>query len=128
MTARFRPEGDRKPRAARFRSDPPPGVPPSLYYRDMLVALPKTVAALITSNVWALVRQELGSNEAVAEWLADVVARRGASVLLHLGDRTIAIGPGTREQLLGFVGVHHGWLEDAFGPIARVDPFGEDVA
>jgi hypothetical protein len=120
VSARFRPEGHRGSQVAKFRTDPPPGVRASTYYATMLTALPKTIAALLTENVLRLVRQDLGDYEAVAEWLAEVVQRRGAPVMVHVGDRTLALGPGSTEHLLGHIGVMHEVLEAEFGPIARV--------
>ena len=86
----------------------------------MLCAVPKTTAALVTMNVLRLLRDDLGTYEAVAEWLASVVKRRGSPVLVHINGRTLAIGPGTKEQLLGHIGVHHQELEAEFGLIERV--------
>ena len=92
----------------------------STYYDRLIMAVPKTVAVVVSSNMYHLVRQEFGDHEAVAEWLADLVKRRGAPIMLHIGGRTIALGPGTKEQLLGHLGVHHELLEAEFGPIERV--------
>jgi hypothetical protein len=121
VSARFRPAYDPKPRVARWRRDPPPGMRASTYYGAMLAALPKSVGALVTANVFRLVRQELGSDEAVAAWLVDVVKRRGAPVMVNVGTQTIALGPdSSQERLLGHIGVMHEALESEFGPIARV--------
>jgi hypothetical protein len=120
MTARFRPASSSAPRRLRINSGPPPGVRASVYYRRLLMVVPKTTAVLVTVNILRLVRDDLGSLEAAGEWLADVVKQRGAPVLAHINGRTLAVGPGTREQLLGHIGVHHELLEAEFGAIERV--------
>lgn len=120
MSARFRPAFNPSPRALTFRSDPPLGMRPSTYYAAMILAVPKTVAVLVKANMWALIRDDLGSAEAAAEWLAALVKRRGSPIMLHVGDRTLAVGSGTTEQLFGHIGVHHEILEQEFGPIERV--------
>jgi hypothetical protein len=120
MTARFRPESNSAPRVLRWTSDPPRGVRASVYYAHLILTVPRTVGVLVSTNMYRLVRQDLGTSEAAAEWLADLVKRRGAPIMLNIGNRTIAVGPSTTEQLFGHIAVMHEVLESEFGPIERV--------
>jgi hypothetical protein len=94
-------------------------VHPSVFYGELLGAIPSTTACVISENVYLLVRQDVGSDDAMCEWLAQLVRRRGP-VMVHAGDRTVVVGNGSPEQLLGHVGVHHQDLEAEFGPIEYI--------
>ncbi len=89
-------------------------------------ALGKVPLVVLQPTTWAQLRQECGSDAKAAAWLLKTATRRRRPIGLYADGTTTFIAPAgwSAERLGGYVAAQHDVLEQAFGPVARLESRG----